>query len=77
MNLTAIENQDRATTLGVFHNGDLLAEVPDDDVYGSATRAAVAGQLGLPEIEMEVLKICLDHPETAAVDCLVCAPMEP
>lgn len=75
---TSFDNQDRAGAAGgkhgLFHNGQHLADVPVDDVYGEATRANIANERGIPEGQIETLLICLEHPTVAAVDCLTCAP---
>lgn len=56
--------------LGVFIDGHLAEHVDTTtDPYGHATAARhPAGA--------QVLLACINHPQTPAVDCLTCDPME-
>lgn len=58
--------------LGIFRDGRLIAEAPDDteEAYKLRDRLAKEGHPGC-----EVLGRCNAHPDTAAVDCLVCWPL--
>jgi hypothetical protein len=58
--------------IGVFADGRLI-EVVDEtaDPYGSETAQRVASRLG---VRAEPLLVCHRHPDTAAVDCLICVP---
>jgi hypothetical protein len=62
--------------LGVFLDGNLVAIVPADDLYGEATRDQAAAERGLPANRLEVLQVCHRHPTLAAVDCTVCVPLD-
>lgn len=62
----------RTAPLGVFRDGELIEVVPADDRLGDATRERVRNQFG--DVPLEVLATCRDHPDAAAVDCLICVP---
>jgi hypothetical protein len=60
--------------LGVFVNGCLIVRVDEAvDPYGSETARQTADRLGQPA---EALLTCHRHPDAAAVDCLICVPLE-
>jgi hypothetical protein len=64
--------QDAAARMprGVFLRGAFLAQVPRDDPYGYATVCLLTGQPGVsPQAGFEVLGLCPQHPQVAAVDC--------
>lgn len=56
--------------LAIFVNGQLVEHVnTTTDPHGDITaRKAGSGA--------EALTVCLNHPDTAAVDCTICDPME-
>lgn len=74
----SIEHQDnsgrRHTQLGVFRDGVLLGTVADwsdeHEIHAVATKD------GGTDRGVEVLTVCWRHPDTAAVDCTTCAPVE-
>jgi hypothetical protein len=76
--MEAFENQDRATEVAVFVDGDRVATAPPWE--RSAGKEAVvdwaAERFGVCPERIEVLKACLDHPSISAVDCTVCVPVE-
>ncbi len=57
--------------LGIFHNGVLIGAVPDQD---HAYR--LRDELAATHPGCEVLARCPTHPDTAAVDCLTCWPID-
>lgn len=71
----SIRHQDASgavSPLGVFRDGHLMRVVPRGDRYGDVTREQFRAELG--DVPLEVLVICRNHPDTAAVDCLICVP---
>ncbi len=58
--------------LGVFHDGVLVSPVLDDQDRAYELRNRMASD----HPGCEVLAICLKHPDTAAVDCLTCWPLD-
>ncbi len=73
----SIAHQDAAgmsgAPLAVFHNGVLLAVVPDNDSHAIAEQ--VAREHGISG-GWEVLTVCHIHPQVAAVDCTDCVPLD-
>jgi hypothetical protein len=57
-------------TGGVFHNGRLVAEAPSD------VTQAFRDEMNRQYPGSEVLACCNAHPDTAAVDCLICWPLD-
>lgn len=72
-----IQHQDAAgaagAPLGVFDGDTFLALVSTDDGQGDRSRAEYAARLGRP---VEILLTCPNHPQTAAVDCTTCVPLD-
>ncbi len=79
MNKT-IQHQDASgdvgAPLGVFRDDRLVQLVPASDRTGEATRDEVAARLALSPADFEVLLTCAIHPDAAAVDCVICVPLE-
>jgi hypothetical protein len=58
--------------VGIFHQGRLIREA-----YGDAQRdTELRNQLDTQYPGCEVLARCNTHPDTAAVDCLDCWPLD-
>lgn len=75
----SIRHQDASgaagSPLGVFGpDGTLLAVAPASDLGGIDTAARVESEHQLRGVE--ILTICHRHPDTAAVDCTVCIPLD-
>ncbi len=58
--------------LGIFHNGVLIADAPDDRDRADQLR----NELAATHPGCEVLARCPQHPDQAAVDCLTCWPID-
>lgn len=53
-------------SVGLFRDGLMVGLVSGDD---EGSRLAMARELGCPPHEIEILKVCPDHPRRSAVDC--------
>ncbi|GAA0529236.1 hypothetical protein GCM10010172_07360 [Paractinoplanes ferrugineus] len=74
-----LERRDGA--LAVCHNGRVVDLVPDGvDASDQTTReglfAAAAAEIGVVVGDLEILAICPVHPQSSAVDCIDCDPIE-
>lgn len=73
--MDAVENQDRGVEVAAWVDGERVGTArPGESV--EACRYRVAHLLRINEYRIEVLKACVDHPQTPAVDCTICAPLD-
>jgi hypothetical protein len=61
--------------LAVCLDGRVLARVrPGSDA--AACLGEVAAERGIDPGHLEILQVCVKHPETSAVDCVICEPVD-
>lgn len=78
---TALEHQDHSgaagAPLGIFNAyGAFIGLLPADDPSGERFLANLTWAVGAASQNYEILTVCIHHPETSAVDCTVCVPIE-
>lgn len=73
-------HQDNAGPLGIFRDGRLVASIPAEHqstATAYAYRDQFAAERGVDPATHEVLQACRVHPESSAVDCTICWPIDP
>jgi hypothetical protein len=67
--------------VAVCLDGRVVDLVPPGADYMSAAgiatlRAAASAEIGVPAERFEILTVCRLHPQSSAVDCLDCEPVD-
>jgi hypothetical protein len=60
--------------LGIFVNNVFMEYAAATDPYGLDATARILADLAPIPVRVEALLVCVNHPQTAAVDCTICDP---